>query len=40
MMKTIKNMLQSGESNEKIMEYTGISKEELKKIKRKLIASY
>lgn len=38
-MKTIKNMLQSGESEEKIMKYTEITKEELKKIKRKLIAS-
>ena len=37
--KTIKNMIQSGESEEKIMKYTEISKEELNKIKRKLIAS-
>lgn len=38
-MKTIKNMLQNGESEEKIMKYTQISKEELRQIKRKLIAS-
>lgn len=32
-------MIQSGESEEKIMKYTEISKEELRQIKRKLIAS-
>ncbi len=37
--KTIKNMIQSGESEEKIIKYTEISKEELRQIKRKLIAS-
>lgn len=35
-MKTIKNMLQSGESEEKIMKYTEISKEELNRIKGEL----
>lgn len=38
-MKAIKNMLQSGETEEKIMKYTEISKEELKKIKGKMTSS-
>ena len=37
--KTIKNMIQSGESEEKIIKYTEISKEELRQIKRRWIAS-
>ncbi len=36
--KTIKNMLQSGETEEKIMKYTEISKEELEQIKGKLMS--
>lgn len=37
--KTIKNMLQNGEPDEKIIKYTEISKEELKRIKGELISS-
>lgn len=37
--KAVKNMLQFGEPEEKIMKYTGISKEELDKIKGMLIHS-
>jgi len=37
--KTVKNMLQSGETEEKIMKYTEISKEELNRIKGELISS-
>ena len=38
-MKTIKNMLQNGETEEKIMKYTEISQEELDKIKAQIISS-
>ena len=38
-MKTIKNMLQNGETEEKIMKYTEISQEELDKIKGQIISS-
>ena len=38
-MKTIKNMQQNGETEEKIMKYTEISQEELDKIKAQIISS-
>lgn len=36
MMKIVKNMLQLGESEDKIIKHTGISKEKLQDIKEKL----